>query len=180
MTQTHLQVLSCLREDARMSISDISRQTGLTKRSVSRVIQEFQGQTKTQIETLVGKQNGTEIAKLKPALYFRIYWDLNAGGGFTLVARVKWDVGKGKPEEIVKYFQKHFPLEFWFAFAAATEPVLYSVFVVDHVRTAEKLLPKIKKVPHKSSLEIWISYPMRKFIGLRESLIDEMLENAGF
>jgi len=56
---------------------------------------------------------------------------------------------------------------------------MYCVFIVNHIRESEKLLPVIQKAPNTSKIKIWLSYPLQKYIGLKESLIDEMLVNAG-
>ncbi|MFX1509219.1 MAG: winged helix-turn-helix transcriptional regulator [Promethearchaeota archaeon] len=178
MTDGHLKVLRSLREDARMPISQISEQTGLTPRRIRSVIQDFHGKVGTPIETLVDKEYKPEISQSKAALHFRIYWDLNAGGGNAFVVRTNWEEGKGSPEGVVQYFKSHFPFEFWFSFVAATEPIIYCVFIVNHIRESEKILPVIRKAPNISKVEIWVSFPLRKYVGLRESMIDEMIAHA--
>lgn len=176
MSQAHLKVLRCLRQDARMSISDISKKSGLTPRRIRGIIQDFHGEVGTPIETLVDKQYKPDIRIGQAVLHFRIYWDLNAGGGNAFVLRANWEEGKGSPDEIVRYFKDHFPFEFWFSFTAATEPIIYCVFIINHIRESEKLLPIIRMAPNTSNIEIWLSYPIRKYVGLRESLIDDMLK----
>ncbi len=176
LTPSHLKVLRCLREDARVPVSEISRQTGLTPRRIRGIIEDYHGKVGTPIETVVDKQYKPDIQISKAVLHFRIYWDLNAGGGNAFVLRANWEEGKGSPEEIVQYFKDHFPLEFWFSFIAATEPIIYCVFIINHIRESEKLLPVIRNAPNTTKIEIWLSYPLRKYIGLRESLIDDMLK----
>jgi DNA-binding Lrp family transcriptional regulator len=178
MTPDHLKVLKSLRVDARMPISKISVQTALSPRKVRDIIQDFHGKVGTPIETLVDKDYKPDIQQSKAAFHFRLYWDLNAGGGNAFVVRTNWVEGQGSPEEIVQYFKKHFPLEFWFSFIAATEPIIYCVFIVNHIRESEKILPVIRNAPNISKVEIWVSYPLRKYVGLRESMIDEMITNA--
>ncbi len=179
VTPSHLRVLQCLRENARMTISEISERTRLTPRRVRGILQDFHGEIGTPIETLVDKEYKPNISQSQAAVHFRIYWDLNAGGGNVFVLRAYWDEGTGSPSEIVTYFKQHFPFEFWFSFTSANEPILYSVFIVNHIRESEKLLPVIRKAPNTSKIETWLSYPLRKYTGLRESLIDEMINKAG-
>lgn len=178
LNRSQLKVLRCLQEDARMSISEVSKRTRLTPRRVRKILQEFQGDVGSPIETFVDKKYPAHVGPSQASIHFRIYWDLNAGGGSVLLNRVKWHEGKTTPAEIVRFLKSEYPFEFWFANIAANEPLLYSVFIVKHIRDAEKILPKIQQLPHISSLETWVSYPIRKFGGLRESLIDDMLAKA--
>ncbi len=179
MLLPNLQVLKGVREDTRMPITKISRRTGLTSRRIRRIFQEFHGEAGTPIETVVAEKSKTDLGHSVAAVHFRIGWNLNAGGGLVFVFRVNWDEGKGIPDEIVSYFAKQLPFEFWFAFRSATEPILYSVFIVNHIHDSVKILPILNKAPHTIRKETWVSFPLRKYIGLRESIIDKMIADAG-
>jgi DNA-binding Lrp family transcriptional regulator len=114
----HLRILKCLLEDARMSISEISQRTRLTARRVSRTIQEMLD---------------------SEAFWFAVRWNLSLGDNTEFYLRITYDEKCGPREKIDEWLQTTYPLEYWYSFSLALEPILFAKFVTEHFRDAEQI-----------------------------------------
>ncbi|MGY5860593.1 MAG: winged helix-turn-helix transcriptional regulator [Candidatus Thorarchaeota archaeon] len=153
----HLKVLKLLLEDARMQVSEISERTGLTARRVSRAIQEMLDSN---------------------AFWFAVRWNLSLGRSTEFYLKVRYDEQSVRMDEIDEWFRETFPLEYWFSFYSAMEPVLFAKFVTDHFRYAEKISRISKAYPHSKSIDVLLSYPVKKFPRLGRVKIVEMIKEA--
>ena len=176
-----LKVLRCLREDARMSIAEIARQSRLTPKRVRKTLQRFLGDGGSMPEFFTPSTSQRDARTLHACVNFRIAWDLNAGDGICFIVRVDWNADNKPRGEIIELFEKRFPENFWYALASASKPTLFCVFVTGHIREAEPLVHKIGLIPDVVSVEALFGYPTIHYVGtsLRDTLIDEMFTKAG-
>ncbi|MFW9795556.1 MAG: winged helix-turn-helix transcriptional regulator [Candidatus Thorarchaeota archaeon] len=154
----HLRVLKYLLEDARMQVSEISERTGLTSRRVSRAIQEMQDST---------------------AFWFAVRWNLSLGKNTEFYLKIKYDEQASRMDEIDGWLRDRFPNAYWFSFYSAMEPVLFAKFVTDHFREAEQMSRIAKSAPFSKSVDVLLSYPVKKFPRLGRIKIEEMIQEAG-
>ncbi|MFW9933557.1 MAG: winged helix-turn-helix transcriptional regulator [Candidatus Thorarchaeota archaeon] len=154
----HLRVLQCLLEDARMQISDISQRTGMTARRVSRAIQEMQE---------------------SEAFWFATRWNLSLGNNTEFYLKVHYDEQISRRDEIEEWFQKEYPLEYWYSFYSALEPTLFAKFVTGHFRESESISKATKKASFCCSVDVLLSYPVVKFPRIGHARIKEMIEESG-
>ncbi len=154
----HLRVLKLLLEDARMQVSELSELTGLTARRVSRAIQEMLDSN---------------------AFWFAVRWNLSLGRSTEFYLKVRYDEQSIKMDEINEWFRNTFPDAYWFSFYSAMEPILFAKFVTEHFRDAEKISRITKNATFSLSVDVLLSYPVKKFPRLGRIRIEEMIQAAG-
>jgi len=154
----HLRVLRCLLKDARMQVSEISEQTGLTARRVSRAIQELLD---------------------SDAFWFATRWNLSLGGNTEFYLKINYDDQMGPKEEVEEWLRNEYPLEYWYSYYSAMEPILFAKFVTEHYRDAEQISRTVKNKVFSKSVDVLLSYPVIKFPRLGRAKLEELLSDAG-
>ena len=154
----HLKVLKYLLEDARMQVSEVSQKTGLSARRVSRAIQEMLDSN---------------------AFWFAVRWNLSLGRSTEFYLKVKYDEQEARMDEVDQWFRDRFPNEYWFSFYSAMEPVFFAKFVTDHFRDAEQISRISKSASFIKSVDVLLSYPVKKFPRLGRIKIEDMIRKAG-
>jgi Lrp/AsnC family leucine-responsive transcriptional regulator len=154
----HLRVMKALLKDARVQIGQISKETGLTARRVSRAIQEMLDSN---------------------AFWFAARWNLSLGQNSEFYLKIIYNEQQARMDEVDQWFREAFPEEYWFSFSSAMEPVMFAKFVTDHFRDAEQISQITKKAPFSKSVDVLLSYPVKKFPRLGRIKIEEMIREAG-
>ncbi|MFW9974994.1 MAG: winged helix-turn-helix transcriptional regulator [Candidatus Thorarchaeota archaeon] len=153
----HLRVLRYLLKDARMQVSEISEKSGLTSRRVSRAIQEMHSSN---------------------AFWFAVRWNLSLGQNAEFYLKVEYAEQASRMDEIDEWLRERFPDEYWFSFYSAMEPILFAKFVTNHFRDAEEISRITKNAPFSKSVDVLLSYPVKKFPRLGKIKIEEMIQDA--
>ncbi len=179
-TPLQLKVLNQLRKNARMSIVDLAKYTGLTARTIRRVLEQLGGNRATARAFAITSELHPEERASKEPVHFRSFWNLNAGGNISYAARITYAEDKGNPSDLAGWLQEKYPVEHWYSYASASDPLLFSTFVVENVGIFEKIHQSLKRGPMVDSIEMLVFYPQRHFKGLREIRLEEMLNQAGF
>jgi len=133
----HLRVLRWLMEDPRASITDIARQSGLTARRVKKLVDEL-------VES--------------DAFDFSFVWNPNAGDSVAFISKLRYDNKETQPDDISKAIQEKYPLEYFYSHISAIEPVMFSVFLVDHLFDIQKISRQLRKFQGIKSLNTMIYY----------------------
>jgi len=149
--------MKCLVDDARMPISDIANQTGLTARRVGRTIQQL----------------------MDRGVMFSVRWNLSAGGLDVVMIRIRIDEHQKSIGEVTEYLRSEFPDEFWLPYISAEEPLVFAIFVVPNMQVAEKIARVIKQAPFAKSVAVSVQFSETKFPWLGEIKIKEMIKDAG-
>ncbi|MFW9802926.1 MAG: Lrp/AsnC family transcriptional regulator [Candidatus Thorarchaeota archaeon] len=154
----HLRVLNLLLRDARMQVGKIAAESGLTAKRVSRAIREMQDSN---------------------ALWFIVRWNLSLGNNSRFFLKIAYDEQSYKKDEMDEWLRKTFPDEFWLSYSCAMEPILFAMFVTEHFRDAEHISLRVKNAPFSESVDVLLSYPVKKFPRLGRIKIEEMIRDAG-
>ncbi|MFW9889039.1 MAG: winged helix-turn-helix transcriptional regulator [Candidatus Thorarchaeota archaeon] len=154
----HLRVLKLLLKDARMQVGRISEESGLTTRRVSRAIREMQDSS---------------------AFWFVVRWNLSFGNNAQFYLKITYEEQEFKMDEIDEWLHTTFPDDYWFSFYSAMEPVIFAKFVTDHYRDADQISLATKDAPFSKSVDILLTYPVKKFPRLSSIKIEEMIRDAG-
>lgn len=154
MSGLHLRVLSCLVDDPRMSIADISDQTGLTARRVRRLV--------------------TELVESN-AIDFRALLELGSAESIPFLARVLWDESTTGYSELASWLQENFELHLWESYISASEPVLFSLFTADDLSRVDSIAREIRKNESVISVKVMISTHHKYYPGLRGIRLLEMV-----
>jgi DNA-binding Lrp family transcriptional regulator len=171
-------VLGCLAQDARMSISDIAENTGMTPRRVRKILTKFlgEGEGGSTPEYFTMRSTSGDKRTSQACLHFRVIWDLNAAGRIGFMIRIDWHEEKFTANEIVNWLEKEFPVDFWYALTSASEPTLFCVFAIEHLRDSEPIINKIAQEAFTKSVLPMLGYPTKWYISPRQDLLRELIE----
>lgn len=154
LSSLHLRVLSSLVKDPRMSVSNVSRNSGLTARRVRRIVDEL-------IDS--------------DAFDFSFFWNPNAGDSMAFIARIEYDSREAKSDDIDRRIREEYPLEYFYSHVSAIEPVMFSVFMVDHLFDIEKISRAIKKLSGVTTVSTMIYYSAIISFPPTRTRLEEML-----
>ncbi|UCG02687.1 MAG: winged helix-turn-helix transcriptional regulator [Candidatus Heimdallarchaeota archaeon] len=156
LTITQLMVLRQLAEDPRMPICEISRRTGLTSRTVRRVVNDF--------------VNGDSVE-------LTIRWNLNGWDSIAFLVQIHWDEKMMDPKIMHEMIQKQFPVEYWrlVSFASAISPTLFAVFVVNDVKSLDQITKEIRKMPHITSVVTIMGKPVQSYPDIKTCQLQKLL-----
>ncbi|NHJ15104.1 MAG: winged helix-turn-helix transcriptional regulator [Candidatus Thorarchaeota archaeon] len=158
LTKLQLRVLKPLLKDARMLITDIAKETGLTVRLVRRTLREL---------------------KESEAIEFSLRWRLNVGDRVTFLLKLKWDPKQASRDKIIDMLQKKYQDEFWEILPSANDPVLFAAATVDNLNHIDIITTEIRSLPAITYSEAIIYRPPHNFKGLRRLHLEEAIQAAG-
>ncbi|MFX1416979.1 MAG: winged helix-turn-helix transcriptional regulator, partial [Promethearchaeota archaeon] len=158
LTKLELRVLSCLIKNPRMQISGIAEGAGLSTRMARKVLRQL--------------EDGGGVR-------FTVRWDVNAGDNVSFWIAIQWDPKSFSHEDIKERLANEFPGEYWTSFVAATEPTVFARFVVDDLRSAYHIVGQVRQAPYVETTEVFVCYSTAAFPWLGESLLEEMMVEAG-
>jgi hypothetical protein len=75
-----------------------------------------------------------------------LIWNPNQGDTFVFLAHVEYDEKSSSKAEIEQQISEKFVEDFYYSHFSASESVLFSVFVVDHILTIRNIIAFIKKI----------------------------------
>ena len=153
-----LLVLRCLKEDPRLSISRIAKQTGLTPRRVRKILDMFH-------ETRV----------------VVVYADINveAAGFMRAVLRVKIDLAVQSPEAFRDWSYQLHPFGWLGTYSCVNRPsTLLHYIGAENIISIEELAKTVKASPAVQTVETIILYREHMFQGRMHQRVDELLRDA--
>ncbi len=172
LSLSDLKVLQCLRQDPRMSISDISQNTRLTPRRIRKIIQNLIDEKGSEPELYLNWDSRGGSRPDQVSFKLSVNWDLNAGGHTAFVIIIRHEEGREFRSKIVDILKETYPFWFWYSYASAFEPVIFCVFVVEHMREAGDIIETLRQTPEVVSANAIYGYPSRRY----HSVIDEYFE----
>ena len=158
LTNLQLRVLKALLKDARMMITDIAKETGLTVRLVRRILREL---------------------KESEAINFSLRWRLNVGDRVTFLLKLKWDPKQTSRDEVIDTLLKNYQDEFWEILPSASEPILFAAITVDNLNDMDTITSEIRSLPAILYSEAIIYRPPYNFKSLRRLHLEETILAAG-
>ncbi len=158
LTKLHLRVLRQLLDDARMSITDIASNAGLSAKRVRRALVHI-----------------TDSG----AFWLAARWNLSAGEDAEFYVRIEIDEQKADRESVDDYLRSNFPNEYWLSFHSAIEPTIFAKFVTEHFRESDDISRAIKQAPFVKSTSVLICFPVHKFTRLSQLMLQEKLVEEG-
>ncbi|MBY8998854.1 MAG: Lrp/AsnC family transcriptional regulator [Candidatus Thorarchaeota archaeon] len=158
-SKLHLRILSFLKKNPRALISDISQEAGLAPKTVRRAIREL-----------------TEGGGIR----FTARPDMAAGKLVNFYVRFEWNENEVTTNKVVTWLREKYPVELWDPTISASEPVIFAEFVVENLHEAEEIARHIRSKSFVKSTTTLVSYSSQKFPYFAESMLDEMVREAGF
>ncbi|MHA2027044.1 MAG: AsnC family transcriptional regulator [Candidatus Thorarchaeota archaeon] len=160
LTADHKKILRWLVKDARMSVADIARKTGLESNVVSDSI-DFMRESESVLFTI----NATDYLK---------------ESRIEVLAKVQWNVGKTSQEQVSNWLQSSFPTVYLREYVSVIEPTLFFNFSVNHVQEVAAVMKKTEESGIISIFTPLILFPASVFSDPRERRLDEILTETGF
>jgi DNA-binding Lrp family transcriptional regulator len=158
LTTLHLKVIKNLREDPRKPIASISKESGLTSRRVRSIL-----------DKLIEEDIIRLTVRINP----------NAGDAIWVSFRIRWDPKMTSGGQVHERLEGAFPSRFLQESHSATEPLMWADFLVERVSDSESITHTIKSIQSARVENTILPYPGKYFHGLIDSILDEMLRNAG-
>jgi DNA-binding Lrp family transcriptional regulator len=149
-----LRVMKRLVEDARMPISKLAERTKLTARRVRNILSRL---------------------REDQGLIFTIRWNTAAAGAVRFFLASEYDPKESDHEDVVNWFQRKYPKEFWLYWISTNEPIIFASFTVDSIEEARRISIEVQKNTVLKSIDTWLCYPPAKFKTYPEAWLDEML-----
>ena len=158
LTSMHLQVLRCLRQDVRMPVSDIALRTRLTQRRVRKLLADLIGTNGSLVETWFHEKGIGDYRTTQQCFHPRVDCDVAEGGLTRFLARIAYRGGDAQRRKIAAFLQREYPLEYWFTWASASAPVLFSMFLVERASYSPQIINRIKKLAEVESVRPIVYY----------------------
>ncbi len=153
----HLRILPLLAEDPRASVSDIAQKSGLTARRVSRLVEELVS---------------------SGAFDFSFVWNPNAGESVAFICKVRYDPRNTEPEKIDTLMRDSYPIAYFYSHISVIEPVMFSVFLVDHLFDIQKISKQVRKLQGVTAINTMIYYNATVLEPITRTKMMELLEDV--
>jgi DNA-binding Lrp family transcriptional regulator len=157
-SKSHLKILRCLIKNPRMPISEISQMSGLSPKTVRRLLKQL----------LDGG-----------GVHFSASFDMAAGGFLDVFIRINWNEKMISADELAQWLQKEYPVEFWAPWSSTSEAVMFADFLVKNHQEAEQISNQIREAPFVTSTTMLLSFTGAKFPYFTELRLKEILDEAG-
>ncbi|MFW9935660.1 MAG: winged helix-turn-helix transcriptional regulator [Candidatus Thorarchaeota archaeon] len=174
LTAPDLKVLQCLRQESRMTISEIAQRTGLTPRRARKILEKLIGPNGSEYLNHLNWEPQGRAHPNDVCFQLVVHWNLNAGGYTAFIIKVRHEEGIESRGRIIEWLKTTYPFEFWYAYASAFEPVFFAIFVVEHIRHSIQIASMLKQVPGVVNIYPIFGYPTKVF----RSQLDEYFERA--
>lgn len=156
LTKMHLRILKTLINEPRLSVVEISNESGLTARRVRRLLGQLE-------------ESG--------AVQFRALIELGAAATIPFLARVTWDERKTNYQEVRDLIARTYPLAHWETYVSASEPILYSLLAVEGLVEVNELTRELRKNAKVESVKAFISMFHKFYESItRQTLLDLIKE----
>ncbi len=167
-------VLACLRHDLRMQIKEISQRSGFSPRRVRRILDKLLLREGSTSEFWVkAKGVGDRLSNLA-CFHARIDSDVAATGYTRFLVRIGYQGGSDARWALVEWLQQRYPLEIWYTFASASEPVIFTLFLLEYMSQTPELIRAVRAAPGVVSVKQIIHYQHRFYPGLNEAFWDTL------
>jgi hypothetical protein len=97
---------------------------------------------------------------------------LNAGGYTAFIIKIRHAEGREAQSRIIDWLKNKYPFEFWYAYASAFEPVIFCIFMVEHLRDSNDIAYAVTQVPEAVDVYPIFGYPTKTF----RSQLDDYFE----
>lgn len=158
-TQHQLLVLRSLYQDARIPVSQIAQETGLTPRRVRKILRELE-------------EGG--------GIHFTVGYDAFALGDIEYRLKIYYDEAQTTGQDIIMGIYEKYPVKFWWGSITTNEPIVDVGLLIDHPGKGMPIIQDLKEAPFIRSIEDCVSYPkVVSNISILRRKLEEILIEAG-
>ncbi|MHA1943643.1 MAG: winged helix-turn-helix transcriptional regulator [Candidatus Thorarchaeota archaeon] len=159
LAKLHLRILAILKKNPRALINDIANETKLAPKTIRRAIREL-------------AEGDSIVFSARP--------DMAAGKLVNFYVHFEWNEDETTLEKVATWLREKYPLELWDPTSSASEPSFFAEFVVENLHEAEEIARAIRNADFVKSTATLVSYSNQKFTYFAETMLDEMIHEAGF
>jgi DNA-binding Lrp family transcriptional regulator len=163
LTIDDLKVLRCLQHEPRIPISEIAKQIGLTPRRIRKILVNLIGAKGAECTFHLNWEPRGLAHPNEVCFRLGVWWNLNAGGYTAFIIKIRHKEGVESRSRIVEWLKSAYPFEFWYAYASAFEPVIFCVFMVEHMRESIDIATAVTEVPEAADVYPIFGYPTKVF-----------------
>ncbi len=157
LTRNQVAVLRQLTMNARMPVNQISDLTGLTAKSIRRVIQHF-------VEC--------------DAIHLTLRLNLPSSGKVNFLIRYGMNESTTGPMDATGLVTDLYPEEHWFTFYEPETNEMVHYMTANNVRDVESITQEIRHLPHSEDVDTQIIYSSMKAEGRTPGFIHNLLRNG--
>jgi DNA-binding Lrp family transcriptional regulator len=156
-TKDQLRVLAALLDDVRKPITAIADEAGITARRARRALKKcYDDET----------------------VHFMSRWNPNLGDSTAILSEITWapdfDIAESN-----NWLYTTFDKKFWYAYISASQPVFFSVFVLEHVREMEEIDTVLESSSRVAHADTYLMYPSRLFPRPRRVWLEDLIRKSG-
>jgi hypothetical protein len=156
LTKDQWQIVRVLKDNPRMPIAEVARRSGQSVRRVRKSINLI-------IETRY--------------VFPTIVWVPAAAGYVEAFLRTDLDLNQITREEFANWLYDKYPLEAWDARSIADTPsTVIQYLSAPTLQILDEVQKTVKAAPYTENVDLLVTYRQHKFDGLREYLLDQLLE----
>ncbi|MFW9931866.1 MAG: winged helix-turn-helix transcriptional regulator [Candidatus Thorarchaeota archaeon] len=158
LTKKQVHVLHAIIDDPRMQLSTIADRTGLSAKTVRRILNEL-------IEDA--------------GIWFGSRLHLNSTDGVSFLVRVVWDENQSQLPDVLEWLSTEFSDEYWFPLISVNSPIIFAVFMVAKIKDINVVIEKLRKSPLLTSASAIMGSQSHSFYDLRRYWLEEKFIETG-
>ena len=160
LTNSHREILRCLIENPRISVTDIAKETSLPSSDIKEIIDQMRASESILFTISTSDDMDKE--------------------SMEVLAKIQWNVGKTSKEHVLGWLQDNFASSYLGEYVSATEPTLFFKFSVNHVQEVDIVWQKTMESGLVTTFEPLIMFAGTSFPDPRLRRASQLLEETGF
>lgn len=157
LTTNHLKVLYYLRDNPRMSIVDLARESGMTARRVRRLV--------------------TELVEGESVI-FTANLELGEAGSIPFLARVTWNERIADYNAVIEWLMSRYPDSLWEWYISVSEPAIFCLFTAEDLNEMNSKAREIRQQDFVDRVKVIVASYHDGFGGPRSRRLNEMIQEV--
>ncbi len=172
-----VKVLECLKQNVRMQVKDMVHQTGFSTRRVRRILDELLVKGGSAPELWLHERGIGDARSQQACFHARIDVDMAATGSTRFLVRIEYRGGLDARRNLVKWLKQKYPSELVYIIASASNPVLFTMFLVEYMGETPEFVQAIRNAPNIVSVKQIAHYQHKFYPGLFEEFWNQWLHS---
>jgi DNA-binding Lrp family transcriptional regulator len=157
LTTNHLKALYYLRDNPRMSIVDLARESGMTARRVRRLVAEL-----VESESII----------------FTANLELGEAGSIPFLARVTWNERNADYTAVIEWLMSRYPDSLWEWYVSVSEPAIFCLFTAEDLNEMNSKAREIRQQDFVNRVKVIVASYHDGFGGPRSRRLNEMIQDV--
>jgi DNA-binding Lrp family transcriptional regulator len=154
ISKTQIRVLRSLHDDSRKKLSEIADETGLSTRTVRKVVKQI-------LESRV--------------IHFTLHWNPSANDNIGLLVQLCFNHNNLKLNGTLEWLRRNYQSQFLSAYISALEPMIYGIFIVRRLENVTCLMKTIRQSSCIKLMQCFIIRNWQTFPDLKKMRLEKIL-----